>query len=82
LRAERRSRRGPELAEPALREALSAGRELEARRAIEALLKNLGSDKPSAEEVRAARAMEALGRAGTPGARRALEALRRATKAE
>jgi hypothetical protein len=63
-----------ELAEPALRNALTANPTLEQRQRIQALLDGAGEVR-SPEVRRAVRAVWALERAGTPEAVRALEAL-------
>jgi WD40 repeat protein len=65
-----------ELAAPALREA-RASPSAEVRRKAEALLTKIDSLSPSPERLRALRAVEALEHAGTPEARRLLEALSR-----
>jgi hypothetical protein len=69
-----------ELAAPALREALKSP-SAEVRRKAEALLAKADSLAPSAEALRGLRAVEALEHAGTPEARRLLEALSRGAAA-
>jgi WD40 repeat protein len=64
---------GP-LAEPALRDALKAADSPEARRRLTGLLVRLAARTPSAEELRAVRAVEAVEWAATPEAVRLLEA--------
>jgi RNA polymerase sigma factor (sigma-70 family) len=61
------------LAEPALRQALAGDPGVEVRQRVERLLARLAN--PSADRLRELRALEALGHAGTPGARSLLEAL-------
>jgi hypothetical protein len=63
--------------EPALRRVLAGGPSAEVRRRAEALLERLESNPVPAggEEIRQLRAVEVLGRIGTPEARRVLEAL-------
>jgi WD40 repeat protein len=63
-----------ELAEPALRQALTQQPKLEARRRIDKLLSNL-SDNPSPERLRGLRAMEVLENIGTSEARVLLKEL-------
>jgi WD40 repeat protein len=63
-----------ELAEPALRQALSEKPTLEVRRRIDRLLSNL-SDNRSPERLRGLRAVEALENIGTPEARALLKDL-------
>jgi WD40 repeat protein len=65
-----------ELAAPALREAVKSP-SAEVRRKATALLAKADSLAPSAEALRGLRAVEALEHAGTPEARRLLEALAR-----
>jgi hypothetical protein len=62
-------------AEPALRQALAKGPPLETRKRIEGLLGELRRLKPTPEERRGLRAVQALERVGTPAARRLLQAL-------
>jgi RNA polymerase sigma factor (sigma-70 family) len=65
-----------EVAAPALRKALTAS-SAEVRRKAEALLAKIDSPSPTPERLRLLRAVEALEHAGTPDARRLLEALTR-----
>jgi RNA polymerase sigma factor (sigma-70 family) len=62
------ARLGP-LVEAAVRQALAGKPSAEARRRLEGLLDRLDGEVPSAEELRALRAVEALEEAGTPEAR-------------
>jgi hypothetical protein len=66
-----------ELAVPALRKALAKGPPAEGRRRMDDLVKQWESAKaaPRGETLRMLRAVAALERAGTPEARRVLEAL-------
>jgi hypothetical protein len=66
-----------ELAEPAYRKALAARPALEMSRRLQELLDDVGQQqwRPSAEDLRQLRAIEALERIGTPEARRLLETL-------
>ena len=64
-----------ERAVPALRRALVGGPSPEARRQIERLLGRLDGPVTAPEALRAVRAVEVLEQAGTPEARRVLEAL-------
>jgi hypothetical protein len=67
-----------DLAEAALRKALSESDSLEVRRRAERLLQSLESG-PSSEIVRQVRAVEVLGQVGTPEACELLEVLARGT---
>jgi hypothetical protein len=66
-----------ETAEPARRKALAEGPKLEVRRRIEGLLEEIDSMPPSAESLRAFRAIEILERLGGPDARKIIETLTR-----
>jgi WD40 repeat protein len=66
-----------ETAEPALRKALAEGPKLEVRRRIEGLLEEIDSMSPSAESLRAFRAIEILERIGGPDPRKIIETLTR-----
>jgi hypothetical protein len=63
-----------DVAEPALRQALK-GASLEVRRRVEGLLAKLGDEGAPPERLRELRAVEALERAGTPGAAAVLRRL-------
>src|SRR5262249_32487566 len=66
-----------ELAEPALKQALASKPSLELAQRVQRLLERLRGRVLTPEQVRTMRAVEALEKMGTPGARRALEALAR-----
>jgi WD40 repeat protein len=66
-----------EAARPAIRKALADRPSLEARRRLESLLEALDARPPSREWLRTLRALQVLEGAGTPQARRVLEALAR-----
>jgi WD40 repeat protein len=76
-RAERELEELGEVAEPALAQALKGSPALEFRRRAERLLARADADRrtPSGERLRQLRAVEALERMGTPGARRLLRHL-------
>jgi WD40 repeat protein len=61
-------------AQPALKAALESKPTLEVRLRLKALLRKIPTDRSNREEVRSIRALEVLRRAGTPEARRLLEA--------
>jgi WD40 repeat protein len=65
-----------ELAEPALQKSVQNLKALEAKRRVEKLLSQIANDQtPSADVVRALRAVQVLGQIGTPEARTELERL-------
>jgi WD40 repeat protein len=65
-----------ELVEPALQKAMQTLKSLEAKRRVEKLLAQIADDQiPSADVVRALRAVQVLGQIGTPEARTELERL-------
>ena len=65
-----------ELAEPALQKAMPTLKHLECKRRVEKLLSQIANDQtPSADVVRNLRAVQVLGRIGTPEARTELERL-------
>jgi WD40 repeat protein len=64
-----------ELAEPALRKALTTNPPAEVKQRVENLLRALGDPKLAAERLRSVRAIEVLERIGTPEARQVLEGL-------
>jgi WD40 repeat protein len=73
--ADKNLARAGELAEAALRNAQQNATDAELRRRLVALLDNLPRVETRPERLRELRAVEALERAGTPDARRVLEAL-------
>ncbi len=62
-------------AEPALRKVLEGDGPAEVRRRVQLLLEKLGGTLLTADQLRTLRALEVLGRLGTPEARKLLEAL-------
>jgi WD40 repeat protein len=65
-----------ELVEPALQKAMQTLKSLEAKRRVEKLLAQIADDQiPSADVLRALRAVQVLGQIGTPEARAELERL-------